>query len=255
MKIINLIIYSNTTDVYKPMFDILNKYYSNYKNIKTYFISFDNNNEKFKNNDYYLDNNLLIFKGIESLVPGVLNKTLKALHYCKEFEYDYIVRTNISTIINYNNLIKYLEKNPINFYGGGENNILSWNGGGINDDTWYGTNFISGTSIILSKKCVNFIIENENKIIKEIVDDVSLGILFREHYNKYKPETINSKYYIKTPIFIKDNKIDIDRFINFINEKEELIFYRNRTYNTDRQIDVFNMNIIYQILLNKINNN
>lgn len=254
MKIINLIIYSKTTDVYEPMFNILNELYENYKNIETYFISFEEENEKFKSEDYYIDKNLLIFKGKESLVPGVLNKTLKALSYCKDLEYDYIVRTNISTIINYDNLIKYLEKNPINFYGGGENNVLSWNGGGINDSTWYGTNFISGTSIILSRNCVNYIINNENKIIREIVDDVSLGILFREHYNNYKPETIESKYYIKIPIFINDNKVDFNRLINLLKEKkDEIIFYRNRTYNTNRKIDVINMNIIVKILLNKNN--
>jgi len=81
-----------------------------------------------------------------------------------------------------------------------------------------------------------------------------LGILFREHYNNYKPETIESKYYIKTPIFINDNKVDFNRLINLLKEKkDEIIFYRNRTYNTNRKIDVINMNIIVKILLNKIN--
>ena len=41
MKIINLIIYSKTTDVYEPMFNILNELYESYKNIETYFISFE----------------------------------------------------------------------------------------------------------------------------------------------------------------------------------------------------------------------
>ena len=79
-----------------------------------------------------------------------------------------------------------------------------------------------------------------------------MGIFFREHYNNYKPETIESKHNIKTPIFIKENKVDFNRLIDLLKEKkEEIIYYRNRTYNTDRKIDVINMNIIVKIILNK----
>ena len=87
-------------------------------------------------------------------VPGILKKTLLAFKYLNNIDYDYLIRSNISTIIDFNRLISYLDKNPIDYYGAGKLVNLQWTGGGMLDSTWRGTLFASGTSIIFTKKAV-----------------------------------------------------------------------------------------------------
>ena len=49
---------------------------------------------------------MIYIKGEETFIPGILEKTLLAIKISsKNFTYDYIVRTNISTLVNYIKLI------------------------------------------------------------------------------------------------------------------------------------------------------
>ena len=119
-----------------------------------------------------------------------------AFKYLNNFDYDYLIRSNISTIIEFNRLISYLEKNPIDYYGAGKLVNLQWTGGGIFDSTWYGTLFASGTSIIFTKKAVDEIVNNMNLVRMDIIDDVSLGIYVREHKN-VTPIEVNQNIFMK----------------------------------------------------------
>lgn len=246
MKFLNIVIYSTDNDNYTKMYDILTEYYKLYDNVKTIFI-INADNKILGDDEFKLENNILYIKGEESLVPGILIKTLKAFKYFlnEVDDYDYIIRTNISTIVNFDNLEIELKMNPIKDIGGGLLHNLQWLGGGITDSKYYGTLFYSGTSMIFKSYIIKKIVEDENLIIKDIVDDVSLGIYFKNIYKKQSYHNIDKSKFLITPMFMNN----IDHFKTYVlSNINKIIFYRNRIYH-DRSIDILQMSIIKNILL------
>ena len=258
MKILHLIIYSKSKysddvqeGVYENMYKVLSKYYKKYNNnVKTYFIKYNNNVKKTYGKDYIINDDIIHIDGEESFIPGILEKCIVAFKIFSNIEYDYMVRSNISTIIEFNNLITYLNNKPIEYYGSGKLVNLQWNGGGINDSTWYNTIFASGTSIILTNTAVKNIISDEEKMRKNIIDDVSIGIYVREYHKDIKPHQIDSKYFEEVPLFFKDTDESINNYLKTIKDKP-IIFYRNKCLGIkgkDRIIDSKQMGIITNFL-------
>src|SRR5689334_3538102 len=110
--ILNLILY-NDSKAYSQMRNILDTYLSA-KGINYYFYCY----RKDISDEYVFDGKMLYIRGLETFIPGVLKKTLSAFEICRQkFEFRYLVRTNISTIVNFDLLTKYLESTHID-YGG-----------------------------------------------------------------------------------------------------------------------------------------
>lgn len=249
MYILHLVLYSTSTfdgnECYESMRETLCKYYKKFdKNVKTIFYKYT----KHMTSEWLLEDDILHIRGSETFIPGILEKTLIAFSIFKNEKFDYLVRSNVSTIINFDLLIPELMQNPISFYGGGRVENLQWTGGGITDKTWYGTNFVCGTGIILTKDAVNFILDNEHNIRKTIIDDVAIGILMREYRPDVKPQEINPIHYHFVPSFFVNNEIDIDAITKFVKENK-IIFYRNRCYNC-RKVDEIQEQVITNILIN-----
>jgi hypothetical protein len=174
LRIIILIISSNNTDEYKDMHKIWEKYMNIHPNIKSFFIK----NNKFLENDVELNNknNTIYCKGDENYIPGILNKTIKSINYCmNNYKFDYIYRTNLSTVLDLDKLYKYARNNKVNYAGQS-----------------YG-NFISGSGILLSKESCIKLINDKSLIDNEIIDDVSIGNTLNKYY---KIENI-SFYHVK----------------------------------------------------------
>ena len=260
IRILNLVLHSESShnnEKYNEMYYCLSTYYKIFEDhndvkVKTVFFRYtDIPNISNLESDYDMDGNILYIRGKESFLPGVLEKTLKAFKYFENEldNYDYIVRTNISTIIDFKLLAQELEKNPIQFYGGGNKRVLQWTGGGINDSTWFGTEYIEGTAIIFSKDAIRYIILNDHLIKKDIIDDVSFAIFMREHRPDIKVQDL-CKHFIFVPCFFIDrHTININGLHNMVNNNK-YIFYRNKCCN-QRGIDVAQMNIIKDILLHQ----
>jgi len=231
IKIIHLVLYSDDK-YYNQMYNITSKYYKKFTNVKTIYYKFYDKTE--------LIDNILTIKGYESYIPGILDKTIKAFDYIKDYEFDYIVRSNISTIINFELLINNLNNNID--YAGGVNLYINdsyrdiYNG--IIDDRYKNTYYGSGTSIILSKKIFTHILTNKQYIDYNVIDDVSIGFLIK----KILPDIILYNFSDK---FLSFNDINIKNNI----VTNEIIFYRNR--NITRDIDIENMSYIIKILNNK----
>lgn len=255
MKVLHLVLYSNTTqqECYDIMYQLTSKFYKKFANVKTIYYKYDKIDENFSLND-----DILSIKGTESFVPGVLDKTLKTFEYVIDNsildDYDIVIRSNISTIIDFNLLIKELENTGVPDYAGGKIENLQWLGGGITDDTWYGTIFVTGTSIILSPNAVRNIVKNKDEIKLDIIDDVSIAIFFKTHNDGkvYPPKLY--PYLMNTPCFFrntKDNNIVFlkNEFLNFIRQNKT-IFYRNLcNFNrVDRRLDIVQMKIIIEYL-------
>jgi hypothetical protein len=218
-KILHLVLFSHDDGAYDMMYQLTSKFYKSFSNVTTYYYCFDPN----INEEYEIKDDILYIKGDEGYIPNILDKTIKAFEFFNEIiDYDYIVRSNISTIINFNLLSYKLLKDKPN-YGGGVNEIETLNSdGGVIDTNLIGLNYVSGTNIILSNKIVNRILENKNNINYDIIDDVAIGLLIRD----YMPDIELTMY---------------NDYYTFENKKGS-IFYRSRT--DDRYDDVENMKII-----------
>jgi hypothetical protein len=185
-------------------------------------------------------------KGIDSHSPQITIKTIKAFEFFKnDYQYyDYIVRSNISTIINFDLLNEQLINNPIQ-YGGGRIANLHWIdlASGIKDDRYYGTRYATGTSIIFSQETMQRVLRNKHNINISIIDDLAIGLLFREHLTDIDLINLPSEAYVCTPNFDGD----YDKIKEFI-KPDSTIFYRNSS-SGDRSIDCKQMTYIVNILL------
>jgi hypothetical protein len=253
MKLLNLVLYSDTIDnqCYDEMFSLTREYYKRFSpNVKTIYYKYANIAD-----DYNLVDDVLLIKGDETLIPGVLCKTIKAFEYVSNNgildDYDVVVRSNISTVVNFELLIAKLEKTGIPYYTGAKVETLSWDGGGC-DYNQYGTKFACGISIILSKEAIHYIVANKDKIRMDIIDDVSIALFHKDHRpDMYPPVEIGQYEYIPCFFTKNDGKILFNQegLIEYIKNKD-IIFYRNNcTFNwTQRKVDAIQMRVIIDYL-------
>jgi hypothetical protein len=120
-KILNLVLYSkiniygNEINYYESMYKILSDYYKNYKFVDTIFYL----NDETINTDFELNNDILKIKGKETYIPGIIKKTINVFEWVKNNldlnNYSYIVRSNISTIIEFNKFRKVITSNPFDY--------------------------------------------------------------------------------------------------------------------------------------------
>ena len=181
LKILNLVLYSEDENYFK-MKEILNKYYSylkNFINIDHYFYCFKED----LNSEYLIENEMIYIKGKESFLGGILDKTLKTLDLFKDSDYDYVVRTNISSVIDFESLSNWLYYNPMD-YGGpfnysGCNQVDSDGLTQENFEKYKNVPFVGGNCIVMSLKFVRSLLEIKNEILHlGIIDDVSIGIAY-----------------------------------------------------------------------------
>lgn len=227
-KICILIIFS-PNPIYDKMFPILHNYYSQFKNLLFYFTQMRENQAKHIEIDQ--EKNMIYVKGKEALMT-ILKKTVDAMKYIiktHENEFDFLVRTNISTVINIHLLQKFLCKvPPSKYYGGGHILKCSWG----QDRRMWGVWFSQGTGIIFSKDIVDEICKNDDCLEYDIIDDVSFGRYIR----KYHPDIFDN-----TDKYIKYNAMHIGCNCCKKPSEDEIenncVFYRNRSWG-DRPADV-----------------
>ena len=132
MKIFYFVLFSPDM-YYLKMYKITSSYYKRFKFVDTVYYYYDENLDVpiKRNGDF------LIIKGKEELNSSITTKTIKAFEYLKPvlFKYDYIIRTNISTIVRFDLMLNL----PNITYGGYVLN-LQWQDhlGGIYDDKLFG---------------------------------------------------------------------------------------------------------------------
>jgi hypothetical protein len=204
---------------YEEMYKITREYYKRFDNVMTIYYLFSGKDE-----EPYLDGDILYLPGKETYVPGILDKTMHTFSYIfkKYPNYDYYLRTNISTIVDINRLLIQLDKEPIE-YGGKIIRIFPGHRhkqSGIENDRYQGLTYISGTAILFSKEMFRKFVEHSHEIDRSVIDDVAIGKLARE---------LNMKI-TNIPSFQENVKIPIEKSV---------IIYRNRS--KDRKEDVKRM--------------
>lgn len=154
-KIIFLIISSDNEEVYSQMKELQPTIYNRYSNqVKYFFIE----NRSGLSADVVEDNNYLYITGSESFIPGIYQKSIKAIEYVtNNYSFDYVIRTNLSTIWHMNNLFSLLDNQPKERFAGG----YAFQG------------FISGTGIIMSRDVGILVYSNSNG--SYIGDDLAIS--------------------------------------------------------------------------------
>jgi hypothetical protein len=233
MKILNLVLYSDNDEIYVQMYQALSGYYKGFSDVSTYFYKY---NENISGN-IEITGDIINIKGRESYMPGILNKTIDAFMLFKnngEYEkYDYIIRSNISSIVNFRLLSEQLELNPVEYYG-------STNIGNITLDN---TNipFASGTNIIMSKKGYMTLVDNINLLNRAYIDDISIAVFF--HKLNIKITNVGKageSGFVFVPMI--NNNLEYEKLVS-----HNYLVYRNKSEN-NRQYDVINMKNIIKYL-------
>jgi hypothetical protein len=198
------------------MYQTTREYYKN-----AYYYSYDDTISE----DYLIRGDRLLLKGKETYLPGILEKTLTALSIFNLEEYDYILRSNISTVVKVEEIQKELRDRPID-YGGSYVHRLQWldPANGIKDKRYWGTEYVSGTAIILSTKTAKELLARE--VDKSVIDDVAIGVALKG----YKPKCFLSKF-----TAVDSQKADTKKW-----------FFRHRT--SDRLKDAANMKWLLKTL-------
>ena len=106
----------------------------------------------------------------ESYVPGILQKTLEAMRHCTEaYAFEFLVRSNISTIIDFRRLQTELPATSDALYASSSVFHL--------DEP--DQSFASGTNVILNRRAVEYATANVDYAQFDVPDDVALGEVLR----------------------------------------------------------------------------
>ncbi len=193
--VIFLIIDSDNLPIYKFNREVWKSYMNSNPSIKCYFVKYSNIQENYRVCE---NTNTIYLKG-EEIFDGkhIFNKTILACKIINElFDYDYLIRTNISTFWNFTKLIEILKPRQKNKY------FFGWL---LNDP--YNNKFISGTGIIIPKNITNKLItlSNQSNWIESISnipsdqfnDDVQISKLLLDNDTEIKDVGRFGKYLIK----------------------------------------------------------
>jgi hypothetical protein len=233
-KGIFLIISSHNDPIYEDFRNLQRIYLKNFRPTLIYFfVEFRNNqNELVIQEDDYI-----YIKGEESINPGMILKTCKAIEYINNnYNYEFIIRTNLSTVFHIPNLIEYLHVIP------NKNSC-----GGFNYRS-----FITGTGIILSRDIGNLIVEN---FLKYDISKYNEDILISGLLNRFKTPYYNCKQFFKWGLIIDEETENYGEYFhiptngkfNDINFPDNILHFRIKNL-SDRKIDI----LYFRLLLKKI---
>lgn len=240
MKILNLVIHNSEFEIYESMYKVLSRFYKNYKFVDTFFIEQKEN----LNTKYKITEDRLIINGKESIVPGLLNKTIESMQVLNEngMRYDWVVRSNVSTVIDFSVVKKLLTENRnLDYFSGCVTLLNSLNvPHGISDQRYFGTLFAHGTFIGMSKDLADIIVNNRKKLDYEVVDDVAIGVFV----SKFMPETKLKLFENNRHVF-SSGPIDLNAIRDY-HGKFQPVAWRNKS--EERNFDIENMIKITEVL-------
>jgi hypothetical protein len=137
-------------------------------------------------------NKTLYVRGDECLIPGILHKTVEALSFFlseaaslesmgfkgvsfAEFPYDYVWRTNLSSVLDFEGLERFLSSlNQPNGLYAGYIGLGSLNNGS--------STFASGAGFLMSRDVAMYLVSNRDFLRWDLIDDVAIGALLEPRF-------------------------------------------------------------------------
>lgn len=242
ISILNLVLFSPGAD-YDEMYKYTSRFYDTCKNVDTIYYVFDPSIQS--SYTYDKSSKILRIRGHETYVPGILHKTVLAFQYVSQLgkHYDYIVRTNISTVVNFHVLTKILSEQPAELAGGRLSYLSKeWRDvpAGIDNDRYQGLHYLTGTCIVMSNAFFSKVMSVISKIDYSVIDDVALGQLVRIYLPSTKITHWQHLYFPSSKLLDESKLSEVcDRFAIFRNKLE------------NRKQDVINIKNISSYLTKK----
>lgn len=159
-RILLLIPYTEKIPYERAMRQSLSAYLTTRGEVTAYFIQLRDQEEPI-----IVSGNDITIRGEESIFPGVLIKTSRALAYCLTtgVAFDWVVRANISTAINFAHF-PYGEA-AVHEYAGSRVGVHA------------GVAFVGGTDITLSRRCAELLLQHERELDYSQLDDIAIATL------------------------------------------------------------------------------
>lgn len=231
-KKVIIMVMSSNQPTFQTLENTIKETWYNLKNDDVEIIFYKENNTYVTNNVVYEHPNLYLPCSDGYYSCG--QKTLLALEWVqKNYEFDYIYRSNLGAFINVKNLINFLEDKPKEkFYCGilGINNFL------LGEEI----RFASGSGFFLSKDVVEIVLNSKNLWNHNVIDDVALGYVLLKFNIKVDERALRKN--ICDGIESYQNGVED---LEFIPEDE---IYHIRLRSNNRILDVQNMIKIYKEL-------
>ena len=194
--LIILVIDSDSEEVYRIGKEIwrINAYNNG---IKIYFL---NSNDDISDEIPYIDGDTINTPKSDNLHRDINYKTVDAIRYCiNEYDFKFILRTNLSSFFRLDLLEKYIESlNISNVYAGS----IEYFPLNSNENTVNLLSFCSGSGYIVSRDVAEKIVNRSTDLAYELNDDVCTGLKLVDI-----PRTIFQRV-----DFCDINKIDLDNF-------------------------------------------
>lgn len=168
MRILILIIAHDEPEKYKAMQEQWRRYMRRYPEVITAF--FLKSNPCLEDMIVNMETNTMTVPGEESWHPGILNKTLRGIHYAVQEGYDYLYRTNLSTFLDMRRLIEWIQNHPNVEYAGSYGALST---------------YASGSGFLLSRRACRILDETPRNEFPDVIDDVSIGNVLCSPKNNY----------------------------------------------------------------------
>ena len=183
-RILNLILYNANVAYEADMKMYLTAYLKTVPHVSFYFYCY-----REQEAEVVIDGHDMFIQGKEGWMPHILRKTMIAIHHSimELPHFDYLIRSNISTAINYANF-PYEELSNKDFATTWAF-TLNWLSPehGVPDQRLFGLRFASGTNIILSRAAAMFLSTHRLEVDESVQDDVAIGeLLSHSPYRLYQ---------------------------------------------------------------------
>lgn len=159
MKIIVLIL-AHDQGHYLTMQRLWLKYMTLHPGVECFFVKSQPTGPTFISEDTHT----IYVTGPESIHPGGLIKTVGAIEAVLDRSFDYLVRTNLSSVWDFRKMEQFL----LHFQP-------------ETAAVWTEFFFLSGAGYIINRKWCKFIVQNKNKIDYSQLDDVAISAMMAEH--------------------------------------------------------------------------
>lgn len=233
-----LVVASDNHLVYKKLRTVYERYLNCNPQVKIFLVYGHPITFPVKNHDLYFSDI------IESPFPGMIKKTIKAMEYVNNnFNFDFLLRTNISTIWLLDRLLSRISSLPkTNLYTGTRRKCY------INKKLT--DNYISGTSLIVSRDIVVTIIENMERLVKDnLPEDYVLSNFIDSHLN-LKPfnPSLKNMHLLEhlTEFSIKNMEKEIEQ-ANALNVDHFRIKSKNNREKIDVQVASYIVKYYYNV--------
>jgi hypothetical protein len=140
-----------------------------------------------------METHTITYNGNESLIPGIFNKTIHAMMETIHFDYEYLLRTNLSSFFDFTKILAYLEVQPIKKYIG---TFLEISNEQVEMTVKGGMTikmpiiFLNGAAFLMSKDVVfntiskyTCMTSDELSYMITLPDDVAISILVASFYD------------------------------------------------------------------------